>query len=68
MTGQISVEFEDGESYSTHGPSVRVGSGYANLEGYSFDENGMVVLSFGGGSVVKIPKLRLLRITETAGG
>jgi len=62
----IRIEFEGGETYQTGGPPEHLGVelGYANLEGYQFGENGMIVLDFGNSRFRKIPARRLLRVTE----
>lgn len=63
---EVRIEFEDGETYETGGPSEHLGTafGYGSLEGYRFGDDGLIVLDFGGGRFRKIPARRLLRITE----
>lgn len=64
----VRVEFDNDESYQTGpGPAVFLGNGfgYANLEGVRVDrEEDFVILDFGNGRFMKIPRRRLLRITE----
>ncbi len=62
----FSIDFDNGESYWSSGPTVEMGPGmgYGSLESYRIDGDGMVVLNLGGNKVRKIPVRRLLRITE----
>lgn len=62
----VTIDFDNDESYHTGPPQVLLGSdfGYACLKGYRIDENGFVVLEFDNLALRKIPARRLLRITE----